>query len=451
LDELAELGFDWIYFLSVWQTGEIGKQVSLNHPQWLEEYRQVCPDFTEEDVGGSGFAIVGYTLNTELGGEGSLSRLRERLYQRGMRLMLDFVPNHTAIDHPWVKEHPEFYVGGTEELLQREPQNYIKLEDGQIFAYGRDPYFPGWPDALQLNYAKPEVQEMMIAELGKIARQCDGLRCDMAMLILPEVFEHTWGLKAEPFWQKAIAKVRKEFPDFMFMAEVYWDLGWTLQQIGFDYTYDKRLYDRLREKRARLVNEHFWADLDYQNKLVRFLENHDETRAAASFSPSEHQAAAVISFLCPGLRFFHQGQLEGWQKHIPVHLCRAAEQTTDEAIREFYQKLLACLRLPVVRNGTWELLDRFPAWLGNPTWDCFIAFTWEGQDEEKLLVLVNYAPNQSQGYIRLPFTELGGLKCILCDLMSGIIYDRTGDSLISGVYFDLPPWGYHVFSLEMVS
>jgi hypothetical protein len=106
------------------------------------------------------------------------------------------------------------------------------------------------------------------------------------------------------------------------MAEVYWDLEWTLQQQGFDYAYDKRLHDRLREGRARPVCEHFHAGLDYQDKLARFLENHDEPRAAAAFPREVHEAAAVITFLSPGLRFFHEGQFRGRKKRISPHLCR---------------------------------------------------------------------------------------------------------------------------------
>ena len=85
------------------------------------------------------------------------------------------------------------------------------------------------------------------------------------------------------------------------MAEVYWDMEWTLQQQGFNYAYDKRLYDRLREGHARPVREHLLAEIGYQNKLARFLENHDECRAAATFEPAQHQAAAIITFLSPGL------------------------------------------------------------------------------------------------------------------------------------------------------
>ena len=86
----------------------------------------------------------------------------------------------------------------------------------------------------------------MARELERIATMCDGVRCDMAMLILPDVFERTWGRRPEPFWPRTIERVRKAAPSFLFMAEVYWDLEWELQQQGFNYTYDKRLYDRLR-------------------------------------------------------------------------------------------------------------------------------------------------------------------------------------------------------------
>ena len=218
----------------------------------------------------------------------------------------------------------------------------------------------------------------MIGELLRIAGQCDGVRCDMAMLVLPDVFERTWGIAAQPFWPKATRRVREQAPDFCFMAEVYWDLEWTLQQQGFDYTYDKRLYDRLRERHARPVREHFRAGLDYQDKLARFLENHDEPRAAATFPPGVHEAAAVITFLSPGLRFFHQGQFEGRKKRISPHLGRGPDEPVDQELSAFYDRLLAVLRQPAVRDGRWQLLECAPAWEATGPRDCFIAFAWQG-------------------------------------------------------------------------
>jgi hypothetical protein len=451
LDALAKKGFDWVWFLSVWQTGPEAQKVSRSNPEWRREFHETLPDLRDEDIPGSGFAITAYTVHQELGGDAALAKLRERLKKRGLKLMLDFVPNHMGLGHSWVESHPEHFVRGTELDLARAPQNYIwvKRKAGDmLFAYGRDPYFAGWPDTLQLNYADPATQEAMIGELTKIAGQCDGVRCDMAMLVLPEVFERTWGQRAPLFWPTATQRVRAQFPGFLFMAEVYWDMEWTLQQQGFDYAYDKRLYDRLREHHARPVREHLHAELDYQNKLARFLENHDEPRAAATFSPEIHQAAAVITFLSPGLRFFHQGQFEGRRKRISPHLSRGPIEPLDNQLQGFYDRLLVALRQPSFRDGQWQLLVCKPAWEGNWTHDCFLVFAWHGPQGERFLVVVNYAPNQSQCHVPLPFANLGGKKWRLQDQLSPAVHDWNGDDLLArGLFLDMTPWQACVFSL----
>lgn len=451
LDQLAEKGFDWVWFLSVWQTGLAGQQIARQNPEWRKEFQETLPDLKEEDICGSGFAIASYTVHQSLGGDAALARLLERLHKRGIRLILDFVANHTGLDHSWAEDCSEYYIPGTEMDLARAPGNYTRVHSKHgdlILAHGRDPYFPGWPDTLQLNYGNPATQEAMIGELVRIAGQCDGVRCDMAMLVLPDVFQRTWSIQAQPFWPKAIEHVREKVPGFCFMAEVYWDLEWTMQQQGFDYTYDKRLYDRLRDGLARPVREHFHAGLDYQNKLVRFLENHDEPRAAATFSPEVHEAAAAITYLSPGLRFFHQGQFEGRKKRISPHLRRAPEEPLDQELNQFYERLLAVVRQPALHQGQWHLLECVPAWEGNWTWDCFLAFAWQDPTGERLLVTVNYAPNQSQCYVRLPFTDLANGQWRVEDLLGNASYDRDGSDLQArGLYLDVPPWNASVFSL----
>jgi hypothetical protein len=453
LDRLAGMGFDWIWFLSVWQTGAAGQRISRENPDWQKEFRDTLPDLHDEDIGGSGFAITAYVVPTVLGGNAALARLRERLAKRGVKLMLDFVPNHMALDHSWVESHPEYFIAGTENDLSREPQNYIRLKRKQgdlILAYGRDPYFAGWSDTLQLDYSNPATQEAMVRELENIAGQCDGLRCDMAMLILPDVFERTWGRKPAHFWPLALQRVRKQKPDFCMMAEVYWDLEWTMQQQGFDYTYDKRLYDRLREGHARPVREHLHAAPDYQVKLARFLENHDEPRAAASFDPRVHRAAAVITYSIPGLRFFHQGQFEGRKKRISPHLIRAPQESLDKEIEAFYGQLLEILRMSIAKSGEWQWLTCQPAWEENGSWDAFVAHAWSGPGTERMLVAVNYAPHPSQCYLNLPFPEIKDRSVQLKDSLSAACYDRAGNELLErGLYLDLQPWSYHVFDLAV--
>jgi glycosidase len=452
LDRLAQMGFDWVWFLSVWQTGPAGQQASRTNHEWRNEFQETLPDLREEDIAGSGFAITGYKVHCHLGGDDALARLRERLRKRDLQLMLDFVPNHTGLDHPWVEDHPEYYISGNEVALAQAPKNYtwVKRKRGDLLlAYGRDPYFAGWPDTLQLNYGNPATQEAMIGELLKIAGQCDGVRCDMAMLVLPEVFERTWGIPSQPFWPRATQMVRERFPDFCFMAEVYWDLEWTMQQQGFDYAYDKRLYDRLREGHARPVREHFHAGLDFQNKLARFLENHDEPRAAITFPAGVNEAAAVITFLSPGLRFFHQGQFEGRRKRISPHLVRGPSEPVNSAVRQFYERLLEALRRPAFRQGRWQLLECVPAWEGNGSSVSFIAYVWQDSNGERLLVCVNYSALPGQCYVRLPPLEPGSRQWRLQDLMSEARYDRDGNELQArGLYLDVAPWQYHVFEMR---
>jgi hypothetical protein len=414
----------------------------------------VLPDFQPSDVSGSPFAIQQYRVHSDFGGDAALDRLRQRLHQQGLRLILDFVPNHTAPDHPWVAEHPDYYVTGTREQLAAQPQNYTRIFTGgvyRILAYGRDPYFPGWPDTLQLNYGNPQFQEAWLEQLTSVAARCDGVRCDMAMLVLPEIFERTWGIKAAPFWPRATKAVHEAFPEFIFMAEVYWDLEWTLQQNGFDYAYDKRLYDRLCEGHARPVREHLMAGLDYQDKLARFLENHDEPRAAATFPFEEHQAAAIITFLTPGLRFFHQGQFQGKRVKIPMHLARGPKEPVDERIEQFYCMLLPRLKETVFREGDWRLLECHPAWGGNPTWDAIIAFAWTGARGDRRLVVVNYSAHQSQCYVSMPWPDLAKKRWRLNDQIGRAVYDREGSDLAShGLYLDMGPWGYNVFDVKAV-
>ena len=452
LDRLVATGFDWIWFLSVWTTGPIARKISREEPDWRRDFEATLPDLKEEDIQGSGFAIADYVVHPDLGGNEALKRLRDRLQQRGLKLMLDFVPNHMGPDHPWVTRHPEYFVSGTKEDLANSPQNYTRIKNKKkdaILAYGRDPYFAGWPDTVQLDYSNDKTIEAMTKELLRIADQCDGVRCDMAMLVLPDIFEKTWGRRAQSFWPEAINKVHEKKPGFVFMAEVYWNMEWDLQQLGFNYTYDKRLYDRLVAGQAKPVREHLYAGLDYQNKLARFLENHDEPRAATTFSPDQEKAAAIITFLSPGLRFFYQGQLEGRKIRISPHLVRAPKEPFNEEIEQFYSQILLVMNNSVFREGKWNLLECQALWQNNNTWDSFLACSWEGKQKKRGIVVVNYASYQGQCYVRLPFPEMDGQSVHLTDLMGKEVYVREGTDLLSkGLFIDLPAWRYNVFEVR---
>jgi hypothetical protein len=156
----------------------------------------------------------------------------------------------------------------------------------------------------------------------------------------------------------------------------------------------------------------------------------------------------VITYLSPGLGFFHQGQFEGRTKRISPHLVRAPEEPVNQHLRSFYERLLSMLRLPVVRAGRWQLLDCSPAWDGNWTAENFIAWSWETPGEPRLVVAVNYSGDYSQCYVRLPFERLCGQAWCLQDRLSAASYERDGAELEArGLYLDVPPWHCHIFEM----
>ncbi len=455
LQAVRTLGFDWIWFLGVWQTGQAGRLISRTRTAWRRGFGEALPDLTDDDIIGSPFAVSAWSTDASLGGDAALARLRTRANAAGLRLMLDFVPNHLAPDHPWVEERPALFVRGSEALLAAEPENWIRVATTRgdlVLAHGRDPYFPGWPDTVQLDYSNPATQSAMRAALCEIAERCDGVRCDMAMLLLPEVFERCWsghleGRGVAPFWPDAIRGVRRAHTEFRLLAEVYWGLETVLLDQGFDWAYDKGLYDALRSGDAPRARAMLSQPEDAQAPLARFLENHDEPRAAESFDLPRHQAAAVLCFCAPGLRFLHQGQIEGARVHIPIHLDRGPVEEVDAAIEAFYTDLLAALRDPVLRQGSFAPLTASAASEGNPSHEAFIAACWS-DDGPRLLVVANYRADRGQCRVRLDHPALRGRLVALSDRLGPEHYARDGTMMASeGLYVDLPGWGYNLFAI----
>jgi glycosidase len=456
LDRLAGFNFDAVWLMGVWERSPAGIAIARAHADLQDEFHRALPDFSPADVIGSPYAVRRYVVDPHLGGTEGLAAFREALAARGIRLILDFVPNHLATDHPATHNIPEIFVQGTPEDLTRSPDAYFAVEvDGKrvIYAHGRDPYFPPWTDTVQLNTNSIRTRRHIVETLRRIAGQCDGVRCDMAMLNLNDVFTRTWGVPRHPdinddFWDFTIPRMHQTHPGFLFIAEAYWDLEWTLQQQGFDYTYDKRLYDRIRAEDARRTLDHLHADIAYQSKLIRFIENHDGPRAAAVFAAGHESAAAVLICTVPGAHLLHHGQFEGWRARLPVQLGRYPDEPTHYTLPDFYSRLLDETAHPLYHDGTWSLLDVFPAWKANTTHTNLIAYTWTHNNERRLIV-VNLMPTQSQGRIHLPWKDMDKNRWRLHDLLDGETYTRSGDNLaLHGLYIDLPPHGYHLFRLR---
>ena len=444
---IASLGFDAVWLMGVWRRSPAGARLARGLPSLLEECRRILPDFTPDDIPGSPYCIRDYTVDEHLGGPDGLAAARRSLDRLGLGLILDFVPNHVAQDHDWVREHPEFLIRGDATDLIRAPREFFQ-SGGRVFAFGRDPHYPPWTDVAQLNAFHPGLREAAVGALLGIAEQCDGVRCDMAILLINRIFRKTWGTRAgreprEEYWPEIIGGVRKHRPGFVFIAEAYWDLERELQQQGFDYCYDKRLYDRLLHESAEAIRLHLSGDAGYQHGLLRFIENHDEPRAASAFGPARGRAAAVVIATLPGARLFHDGQLEGRRVRLPVQLGRQPDEAPDPSLQGFYGTLLRAVRDAELRGRAWAPCE-ISGWPDNRSCVNLVAWRWERADRRHLVV-VNLSGDSSQGRVQMPGLSLAGRSWRLVDLLSGDVFERDGDEMTDpGLYVDLQPWGFHV-------
>ncbi|MBG0567162.1 alpha-amylase family glycosyl hydrolase [Actinoplanes aureus] len=449
-DEVAASGLDAVWLMGVWERSPAGLEVARANESLQRAFRAALPDLTPADVVGSPYCVRRYRADDRFGGPAGLAAARAELNRRGLRLVLDYVPNHVAPDHPATGEHPNWFIQGTAQEQLDDPAGWFTAA-GRVLAHGRDPYFPPWPDVAQLNAFDPGLREATAAALIGIGEQCDGVRCDMAMLVTNEIFARTWGRWAGPapgaeFWPYVFERVRAAHPGLVLIAEAYWDMEWALQQQGFDFCYDKRLYDRMAHEDADSVRKHLSAGRDYQDGLLRFVENHDEPRAAATMPGDRARAAAIAIATLPGAVLWHDGQFEGRRTHLPVFLARYPEEHLDLNLRDFYRRLIE-VTAPL-RRGDWRLLDCH-GWPDNPTHHDVLAWAWSDGDTPRHVIAINFGDHTSQGRIALPWPTVAGRAWRLTDLLDGRVFERDGDELArSGLYVDLPAWGAHVLAVE---
>lgn len=449
-DELALPGVDAVWLMGVWERSPLGTAIALRDDGLVASFAAALPDVQPDDVVGSPYCVRAYDVDERLGGAAGLATARAELARRGVRLVLDFVPNHVAPDHPWTATHPERFVRGTAADAAADRAAFVEV-DGTVFARGRDPYFAPWQDVVQLDTFDRGLRDATVDTLVSIGDQCDGVRCDMAMLLLNDVFAQTWGERVgappgEDFWTELLPRVRRRHPDMLFVAEAYWDLEGVLLEHGFDHCYDKRLYDALCHGDARSVRDHLGADPTFQRRLLRFIENHDEPRAADAFGDRLRAAAVTVATL-PGSTLWHEGQFEGRRTRPPVFLRRRPPEPVDGRLATFHRDLLAAVAASGMRGGVWRLLDT-SGWPDNDSHTGLVAWCWDAGDRRHVVV-VNLSARPAQARVHLPWPELRGGTAVLVGVVDDVRFLRDGTDLAdSGLFVDLEPWGWHVFAVE---
>jgi glycosidase len=381
------------------------------------------------------------------------------LGERGLKLILDYVPNHVATDHYWVTQRPDLLVCGTEESLGANPDLFFAASNGNgenlVIAHGRDPYFPGWIDTAQVNAFSPDLRQETIQTLLDIAAQCDGVRCDMAMLVANDVFSRTWGdhladtAPQAEFWEYVIPAVKERYPSFKFIAEVYWGMEYTLLKQGFDMTYDKRLYDQIQDGHVAEIRQHLEAKPSYQARQVRFIENHDESRAAVSLGIERSRAAATLICTLPGVVLLHDGQLTGRRVKLPMQISRQPEEPSNGALADFYHRLLSETHTSIYQNGRWRLFEIHESYSGDTTHDNLLAYGWSYEGQYRV-VIVNLTGTWSQGVVKLAAWSKMRRQCWrLYDVLGRVYTYRDGDKVLdTGLSVELEAFQSQILRFE---
>jgi hypothetical protein len=401
----------------------------------------------------SPYAVAAYVPDARIGTWDSLDRVRNKLHARGIAVFLDFVGNHTALDHPWLREHSEYYVQAQQQEFERNPTLYYPVQTPQgtrFIALAKDPYYPPWKDVAQLNHFHPGARAAQLTELRTIASHCDGVRCDMAMLLLNDIFASGWrhllGDTPQPkeeFW----TEVKSAVPNLTQIAEAYWDTEQRLFDLGFDFAYNKSLYDAVRDVNPQQVRDCLNSLPQYQNKFARSLENHDEVRRPIAFPNDRLIADGTLMGTLPGMRFYHQGELEGRTIHLPITLRLAAEEPIDPFSVAFFQKILDITNQNVFHQGKWNLLEATPE--GDDSTGNLIVYEWKSEKAWKVIA-VNLSGNTSQGRVRWPENIFPAAHYTFYDELNEVTYARDGQELRNlGLFVRRDPFQAHLFDVTV--
>lgn len=400
---LKSQGFTFIWVMGVWSIGSYGVTHDRTNPRLTNKFKQILPDYKDTDAIGSPYAITDYICNPELcpGGNADLMWLKSQLNERGMYLMLDFVPNHSALDSSWVTEHIEYYIRAPKGMTELDPDVYYTNGIAYGSTKGLDDI---WSDVGQLNYFNKDTRALMLEKLLVVAEFSDAIRVDTASFIVNRIFKSSWKEQldswgydepADEFWPNAIKTVKAKYPNIKFFAEVFGELVMEMLNEGFDYAYEKGLLDVLMNDGIDTVKNYITYMRQWQEKTARFLENHDDNRAVAFFDKNEQKsfAAALIAYTLPSMRFFFQDCFYGYKNKLDVHLLRAQDEPKSESAEVFYDKLFKLINSDTMSNGKWEPVK----FNGRDGWK-FLSWKWLNA-EEKIIVVVNFSDAKGEGNV----------------------------------------------------
>lgn len=430
--DMKQRGMHYVWLQGIWKLGRNGVSFDRSNDKLARSFSEILPGWTTDDVIGSPYAVSEYVVNPDVvDGDENMAALKHTINEIGLGVMLDFVPNHTATDSPWVQELPQMYITTNEEsatddttsssspTVDARTSSSSSTTSSSARSISMDGIYYGnmggpqstdaWRDTYQLNYWNPLTRQHMIQQLLRVAAHADAIRVDMAYVLLNRFFARSWGDHlgacgyAQPeveFWEEAITAVKQEYPHVILVAEVYGGYEFELQQLGFDFTYNKRIYDQLVNHNVHDLQQYLASiSTQFLYLSAHFVANHDEERIAALFDTlQEANACALATFTLPGMRMHWIGQFEGYKHKLAVHLRRQQLEPSMPETVMFYNKLLPVITSPLFSCGEWEhaVVHTYSGDVSP-----LIGYRWVLGDR-KVICVINFTEHEQSGRIVIP-------------------------------------------------
>lgn len=370
LDTLRDEGFTGLWLIGLWQRSNASKTIK----QW-------CGN---PEAAASAYSLMDYEIADNIGGWDALGNLRARLWQRGIRLASDMVPNHTGMDARWVVEKPDLFIQRRDcpfpqykfdsGNLSWDPRVEIKLEDhyydhsdcavvfrrkdnqtGDIryIYHGNDGTGMPWNDTAQIDFLNPDAREAVMQEILKVARNFPIIRFDAAMVLAKKHIRRLWypepghggdiatrsetGLTTQQFndaipnefWREVVDRVAREVPDTLLLAEAFWMMeGYFVRTLGMHRVYNSAFMNMLKkeenQKYRDTVKNTIKFDPQVLKRYVNFMNNPDEETAVAQFGRDDkYFGVCTLMVTMPGLPMFGHGQIEGFEEKYGMEYTKA--------------------------------------------------------------------------------------------------------------------------------
>jgi glycosidase len=447
LDTLARWNFTALWLIGIWERSSASQKIKqmMGNPE----------------AASSAYSLFDYVIANELGGEQAFENLKDRAWQRGIRLSSDMVPNHTGIYSKWVIEKPDYFIQNnfppypnykfTGPNLSDDNRVEVRIED-QYFSktdaavvferldkftgdrtyiyHGNDGTNMPWNDTAQLDLMKAEVRESLIQTIMHVARKTPIIRFDAAMTLAKKHFQRLWfpipgsggaipsradyamtrsqfdSIMPEEFWREVVDRINAEMPNTLLLAEAFWLMeGYFVRSLGMHRVYNSAFMHMFmkeeNEKYKLLIKNTLAFNPEILKRYVNFMSNPDEETAINQFGKGDkYFGVATMLITLPGLPMFAHGQIEGLSEKYGMEYKRAyySEFTDDNLIIRHEKEIFSLTK----KRYLFSQVEHFELYdFIDPSGNCnenVFAFTNRSGNEVSL-VIYNNSYNETRGTI----------------------------------------------------